>query len=109
VTRSSGEESRQHRLLWLSEQIMNWSGIPVVHVCPTVLLDNPLFTVLARRSVRDRDMLALPFGTGRTSPIAAEDVARVVAALLLTPPEAGAAHRVTRPPAHGPNGLARHG
>src|SRR5262249_57633756 len=77
--------------------IMNWSGIPVVHVRPTVLLDNPLFTVLARRSVRDRDVLALPFGTGRTSPIAAEDVARVVAALLLNPPKAGQVYELTGP------------
>ena len=88
MTLTSSEESRQQRLFWLAEQIMNWSGLPVVHVRPTVLLDNPLFTVLARRSVRERDALALPFGTGRTSPIAAEDVARVVAALLLTPPKA---------------------
>lgn len=96
---TSSEESPQHRLLWLSEQIMNWSGIPVVHVRPTVLLDNPLFTVLARRSVRDRDVLALPFGTGRTSPIAAQDVARVVAALLLNPPKAGQVYELTGPQA----------
>jgi len=99
MTLTSSEESRQHRLLWLSEQIMNWSGTPVVHVRPTVLLDNPLFTVLARRSVRDRDVLALPFGAGRTSPIAAEDVARVVAALLLNPPKAGEVYELTGPQA----------
>ena len=97
MTLSSNQESRQQRLLWLSEQIMNWSGVPVVHVRPTVLLDNPLFTVLARRSVRDRGVLALPFGTGRTSPIAAEDVARVVAALVLNPPEAGQVYGLTGP------------
>ena len=106
MTLTSSEESRQHRLLWLSEQIMNWSGIPVVHVRPTVLLDNPLFTVLARRSVRDRDVLALPFGTGRTSPIAAEDVARVVAALLLNPPKAGQVYELTGPQALDIKGLA---
>ncbi|HUL98652.1 MAG TPA: NAD(P)H-binding protein, partial [Mycobacterium sp.] len=88
MTLTSDQESRQQRLLWLSEQIMNWSGVPVVHVRPTVLLTNPLFTVLARRSVHDRDVLALPFGAGRTSPIAAEDVARVVVALLRNPPQA---------------------
>ena len=99
MTLTSSEESRQHRLLWLSELIMNWSGIPVVHVRPTVLLDNPLFTVLARRSVRDRDVLALPFGAGRTSPIAAEDVARVVAALLLNPRKAGEVYELTGPQA----------
>lgn len=107
MTLTSSEESHQHRLLWLSEQIMNWSGIPVVHVRPTVLLDNPMFTVLARRSVRDRDVLALPFGTGRTSPIAAEDVARVVAALLLNPPKTGQVYELTGPQALDIEGLAQ--
>ena len=106
MTLTSSEESHQQRLFWLAEQIMNWSGLPVVHVRPTVLLDNPLFTVLARRSVRERDVLALPFGTGRTSPIAAEDVARVVAALLLTPPKAGQVYGLTGPQVLDIKGLA---
>ena len=106
MTLTSSEESRQQRLHWLSEQIMNWSGVPVVHVRPTVLLDSPMFTVLARRSVRDRDVLALPFGTGRTSPIAAEDVARVVAALLLNPPKAGQVYGLTGPEVLDLKGLA---
>ena len=107
MTLTSSEESRQQRLHWLSEQIMNWSGVPVVHVRPTVLLDSPMFTVLARRSVRDRDVLALPFGTGRTSPIAAEDVARVVAALLLNPPKAGQVYGLTGPEVLDLKGLAQ--
>jgi uncharacterized protein YbjT (DUF2867 family) len=106
MTLTSSEESRAQRLHWLSEQIMNWSGIPVVHVRPTVLLDNPLFTVLARRSVRERGVLALPFGTGRTSPIAADDVARVVAARLLAPPEPGQVYELTGPQVLDLNGLA---
>ncbi|MET0699643.1 MAG: NAD(P)H-binding protein [Mycobacterium sp.] len=85
MTITSTDESRQQRLHWLAEQVMDWSGLPVTHVRPTVFLDNPLFTFLAAASVRDRQVLALPFGTGRTSPIAAVDVARVVAALLLGP------------------------
>jgi uncharacterized protein YbjT (DUF2867 family) len=48
----------------------------------------------------------LPFGTGRTSPIAAEDVARVVAALLLTPPEAGQVYALTGPQVLDIKGLA---
>lgn len=106
MTVSSSEESHQQRLLWLAEQIMNWSGLPVVHVRPTVLLDNPLFTVLAKRSVRERDVLVLPFGTGRTSPIAAEDVARVVAALLLAPPQTGQVYGLTGPQVLDIHGLA---
>lgn len=95
MTLTSSEESRAQRLYWLAEQIMNWSGVPVVHVRPTVLLDSPLFTVVARRSVHERGVLALPLGTGRTSPIAADDVARVVATLLLVPPKAGQVSHLT--------------
>ena len=106
MTLTSSEESRAQRLYWLAEQVMNWSGVPVVHVRPTVLLDNPLFTVLARRSVRERDVLALPFGAGRTSPIAAEDVARVVVALLRNPPQAGQVYGLTGPQVLDLKGLA---
>ena len=107
MTFTSSEESRAQRLHWLAEQIMNWSGMPVVHVRPTVLLDNPLFTVLARRSVRERGVLALPFGTGRTSPIAADDVASVVVALLLAPPKPGQVYGLTGPQVLDINGLAK--
>jgi uncharacterized protein YbjT (DUF2867 family) len=85
MTLTSTSESHQQWLHWLSEQVVNWSGVPVVHIRPTVFLDNPLFTTLVRRSVHHRGVLPLPFGTGRTSPIAAVDVARVAATLLLDP------------------------
>jgi uncharacterized protein YbjT (DUF2867 family) len=41
--------------------------------------------VLAADSIRERGALVLPFGSGRTSPIAAADVARVVATVLRDP------------------------
>lgn len=85
MTLTSTEESTQHRLHWLTEQVMDWSGLPVTHVRPTVFIDNPLFTFLNAASVREQHKLVLPFGAGRTSPIAASDVARVVAALLHDP------------------------
>jgi uncharacterized protein YbjT (DUF2867 family) len=85
MTLTSTDESHQHRLHWLAEQIMDWSGLPVTHVRPTVFVDNPLFTFLNAESVRERHVLALPFGDGRTSPIAATDVARVVTELLQHP------------------------
>jgi uncharacterized protein YbjT (DUF2867 family) len=85
MTAASTAESHQQRLHWLAEQVLNWSGLPVVHVRPTVFLDNPLFTTLAARSIRESGTLALPFGTGRTSPIAVDDVARVIATVLCEP------------------------
>src|SRR4029078_6252544 len=78
-------ESHQQRLHWLSEQVLNWSALPVIHVRPTVFLDSPLFTTLAARSIADSGTIRLPFGAGRTSPIASDDVARVVATVLTDP------------------------
>ena len=98
MTATSTAESHQQRLHWLAEQVLNWSGLPVVHVRPTVFLDNPLFTTLAARSIRENGTIALPFGTGRTSPIAVDDVARVVATVLRDPaPHVGHVYELTGP------------
>jgi uncharacterized protein YbjT (DUF2867 family) len=100
MTTTSTGESRQHRLHWLGERVMDWSGLPAVHVRPTVFLDNPMFTTIGMRSVRDEGVLALPFGTARTSPVAADDVARVVAAVLRDPTEhIGGVYELTGPEA----------
>ena len=107
MTLTSTDESKQHRLHWLAEHVLNWSGLPVIHVRPTVFLDNPLFTFLASQTVRERGVLVLPFGTGRTSPIAADDVARVVAALLRDPAgRIGQIYELTGPELLDENGLA---
>jgi uncharacterized protein YbjT (DUF2867 family) len=98
MTATSTEESHQQRLHWLAEQVLNWSGLPVVHIRPTAFLDTPLFTSLAARSIRENGTLALPFGTGRTSPIAVDDVARVVATVLRDPaPHIGQVYELTGP------------
>ncbi len=107
MTLTSTSESRQHRLHWLAEHIMGWSGVPVVHVRPTVFMENPLLTMLAAASVRERGALVLPFGEGRTSPIAAADVARVVATVLRDPAgRAGKVYELTGPDVLDENGLA---
>jgi uncharacterized protein YbjT (DUF2867 family) len=71
-------------LHWLAEQALNWSGLPVVHVRPTVLLEG-FFLILTPDSVRQSNQIRLPFGEGKTSPVAVGDVARVIAALLANP------------------------
>ena len=76
--------SPQHKLHWLAEQALNWSGLPVVHVRPTVFLEG-LFMIMTADSVGNSNQIRLPFGDGKTSPVAAEDVARAVAALLVNP------------------------
>lgn len=107
MTLTSTSESKQHRLHWLAEHIMNWSGVPAVHVRPTVFMENPLFTMLAAGSIRDRGVLVLPFGSGMTSPIAAADVARVVAAVVQNPADrVGAVYELTGPEVLDINGIA---
>jgi uncharacterized protein YbjT (DUF2867 family) len=98
MTATSTEESHQQRLHWLAEQVFNWSGLPVVHIRPTVFLDTPLFTTMAAQSIRENGTIALPFGTGRTSPVAVDDVARVVATVLRNPaPHIGHVYELTGP------------
>jgi len=98
MTATSTEESHHQRLHWLAEQVLNWSGLPVVHIRPTVFLDTPLFTTMVAQSIRQNGTIALPFGTGRTSPVAVDDVARVVATVLRDPaPHIGHVYELTGP------------
>jgi uncharacterized protein YbjT (DUF2867 family) len=69
-------DSPQHKLHWLAELALSWSGLPVVTVRPTAFLEGFFLRLAAR--VRETDELALPMGSGKTSPISAVDVARAV-------------------------------
>jgi uncharacterized protein YbjT (DUF2867 family) len=89
--------SPQHKLHWLAEQALDWSGLPVIHVRPMVLLEG-FFLIFTADSVRESDRIRLPFGEGKTSPVAVEDVARVIAALLTDPgPHLGKTYHLTGP------------
>ncbi len=90
-------DSPQHKLHWLAEQVLAWSGLPVVNVRPTVFLEG-FFLRLAAMGVRDADELVLPLGNAKTSPISAVDVARVVATILDNPaPHIGQIYNLTGP------------
>ncbi len=88
----SSTESRQQRLHWLSEHVLDWSGLPVTHVRPTVFMENPLFAMLAVDSIARNATIRLPFGDARTSPVASRDVAEVVARLLTDDPARHVGH-----------------
>jgi NAD(P)H dehydrogenase (quinone) len=101
-TTSSGQQ-RQH---WLSEQALAWSGLPVVTIRPTMFLES--FFQLAAPTVRARSRIEVPFGRGKTSPVAAADVARVVAAVLADPgPHLGRIYELTGPRSQDMHGVAR--
>jgi len=85
MTSTSTDESPQQRQHYLAERVFNWSGLPVVHVRPTVFLENPLFTTAAAEGIARNGNLVLPFGDARTSPISAKDVARVITTIMTDP------------------------
>ena len=88
-------DSPQHKLHWLAEQVLSWSGLPVVTIRPTVFLDG-FFRIFAAPGVRDADELALPMGLGKTSPIWGVDVAYAVSVILDDPgPHIGQVYNLT--------------
>ena len=100
---TSSSQQRQH---WLSEQALKWSGLPVVTIRPTMFLES--FFPLAAATVRARDRIEVPFGRGKTSPVAAADVARVVAAVLADPePHLDRIYELTGPKSQDMHGVAR--
>ena len=78
-------DSPQQRVHWLAEQALNWSGVPVAHLRPTVFQESPFFWGLPAKSIADAGIIALPFGRSHTNPVAANDVGEVAAAMLLEP------------------------
>ena len=91
-------DSPQQRQHWLAEQVLNWSGLPVVHLRATVFLQNPFFLAWAAESIARDGTIRLPFGSGRTSPVDARDVAAVAAAILANPtPHLGKVYELTGP------------
>ena len=98
--------SHQQRQHWLGEQALAWSGLPVVTIRPTMFLET--FVPLAGPSVRERGRIELPFGRGKTSPVAAADVARVVAVVLADPgPHVGRLYELTGPRSQDMDAVAR--
>ena len=100
-------DSPQQRQHWLAEQALNWSGLPVVHVRPTVFQENFFFLAWAAEQIARDGTIRLPFGSGRTSPVAAQDVADVVVSVLLDPLQhVGKTYELTGPRSQDLHGLA---
>jgi len=76
---SKSRAARQH---WLSERVFDWSGVPTVHLRPTFFAEWLLYLAPMIRQGKIR----APFTpTGRHAPVAAEDQARVIVAILENP------------------------
>ncbi|GJH16737.1 NmrA family NAD(P)-binding protein [Caballeronia novacaledonica] len=83
---SARENAKSHaaRDHWIAERVLDWAGVPTVHIRPTFFSEWLVFPWVRDTIVRDGE-IALPFGDGRHAPIAAEDQARFIAAVLANP------------------------
>jgi NAD(P)H dehydrogenase (quinone) len=83
---SAREDSNSHaaRDHWIAERIFDWSGVPTVHLRPT-FFSQWLLYLFARTTIVEQGVIDLPYGDGRHAPIAAEDQARLIAAILAEP------------------------
>jgi NAD(P)H dehydrogenase (quinone) len=68
---------------FIAEEVLNWSGMNVVHLRPTYFLEWLLYPW--QLPYVQQGVLRMPVGKGRHSPIAADDQGRVIAALLKNP------------------------
>ncbi|MET4175331.1 MULTISPECIES: NmrA family NAD(P)-binding protein [unclassified Bradyrhizobium] len=75
-------QQKQH---WLAEQILSWSGLPVVEVRPTAFMEGLFLQSVTGVTMQNKIMA--PLGKGKNSAIAAFDVARVIAEILSDPTE----------------------
>ena len=91
--RDSPSDSALHH--WLAERIFDRAGTPVAHLRPTFFTDWLLYV---RKAIRE-GRYAIPFGpVGRFAPIASEDQAAVIAAILADPmPHKGQTYQLFGP------------
>ena len=93
---SARDDAKSHaaRDHWVAERVFDWSGIAVTHLRPTFFAEWLLYYAAMVKA----GALAVPFGTGKHAPVAAEDQARVIAGVLESP----APHRGKVYPLFGP-------
>ena len=61
--------SPQQKQEWLAEQMLRWSGLPVVYLRPTAFFDG-MFLVQGVKGIREDNVIRLPFADGKTALLA---------------------------------------
>lgn len=82
ITARADFPSQAARQYWLGERILEWSGVGVTHLQPTLFLENLLVFADA---IREQSKLFLPYGQGKSALVSAEDVAHVIVNVLVDP------------------------
>ncbi|MEV0074723.1 NmrA family NAD(P)-binding protein [Amycolatopsis sp. NPDC050768] len=77
---STGISTRE---TFLSQEVFTWSGVDVVHLCPTMFLEWFLYPWILPNLRKGK--LWMPAGAGTSSIVGTEDLGRAIAALLKEP------------------------
>jgi NAD(P)H dehydrogenase (quinone) len=67
---------------WISERMLDNTGIPVTHVRPTFFAE---WLMYLAADIKEHNRIVMPFADVCYAPIAGEDIGRVVAAILASP------------------------
>lgn len=100
---SSRRDSKSHAAQdhWVAERVFDWSGLNVAHVRPTFFAE---WMIYLAPVIKLADCVITPQGgQGKHAPVAAEDQARVIVAILENPGE----HRGKIYPLAGPENLTQ--
>ena len=91
---------------YIAERVLEWAGLGVTHLRPTHFAQWLIFPPSLDNIVRHGE-IRLPFGEGRHAPVAVEDVARTVAAILEDPrPHWGKTYNLSGPTQLDQQGIA---
>jgi uncharacterized protein YbjT (DUF2867 family) len=101
ITARRNSKSHAARNHWIAERLLDRSGIAITHLRPTLFAEWLLYL---QQAIKEKDILPLAFGDGRYAPIAAEDIGRVIAAILNKPD----AHAGKTYPLYGPQELSQY-
>ena len=87
--------TRQH---WVAERVLDWADVGAIHIRPNFFAEMPF--VVNGKTIVAEGKIYQAHGDGRHAPVAAQDIARVVVALLEDPePHLGETYVVTGPEA----------
>ena len=107
VSARRDSKSHQARDHWISERVFDWSDVPVTHLRPTFFAQWLTYPRV-RQDIVQKGQINLPFGDARHAPIAAEDQARVIAAILANPAQhSGKTYRLFGPVEMDEHGVAK--
>jgi NAD(P)H dehydrogenase (quinone) len=99
--------SPQQRAHWAGERALDWSGLPVTHIRAAMFVENPITLWIPAMTIKEDNTIRLPFGLGKTAPVATTDVTDVCVKILADPKgHAGKSYELTGPERKDMHGFA---